>query len=218
MAWYCYSCGKEIHFDPNIKSKNGKSIPLSGKTGTSKHRCPAKPFNKETRRQWWRSQQQQQYQRQRQQIRQDTVSDINIEISTSKKIQVSQKGFELIQRPENHAQKWHKLRLKQGKRWHFYITKHRHKLVDMSEKNHPSYDSQPPRVILWLPFRQRAVIWHSYSFLLLLDFYHINWVTLNLKSKNMRRMTRIRHPAKMAYHRPAIYQEGSCEVMWIRFL
>jgi len=47
----CYRCGKEIHFDPSIKSKNGKSIPLSGRTGTRKHDCPANPFNKkQTRR------------------------------------------------------------------------------------------------------------------------------------------------------------------------
>ena len=62
----CYHCQKEIHFDPDVKSKNGKYIPLSGKTGTTKHSCTAKPFNKETRRQWWWSQQQQYQHQQRQ--------------------------------------------------------------------------------------------------------------------------------------------------------
>ena len=42
----CYFCGKEIHFDPNIKSERGKYIPLSGKRGTAKHRCSERPFNK----------------------------------------------------------------------------------------------------------------------------------------------------------------------------
>jgi hypothetical protein len=72
MMTSCYFCGKEIHFDSNIKSERGKYIPLSGKTGTRKHRCSAKPFNKYTRRQWWRSQRQQQ---QAQQQQKATVSE-----------------------------------------------------------------------------------------------------------------------------------------------
>ena len=59
MTNYCYHCCKEIHFDPDMKSERGKYIPLSGKTGTAKHRCSARSFNKDTRRQWWRSQEQQ---------------------------------------------------------------------------------------------------------------------------------------------------------------
>jgi hypothetical protein len=70
----CHFCGKEIHLDPNIKSERGKYIPLSGKTGTSKHRCSARPFNKQTRRQWWWSQegQRQQHQRRQQQKQEAT--------------------------------------------------------------------------------------------------------------------------------------------------
>jgi hypothetical protein len=55
---YCFSCGKEIHFYASMKSKYGKYIPLSGKTGTRIHRCSARPFNKYTRREWWQRQQQ----------------------------------------------------------------------------------------------------------------------------------------------------------------
>jgi hypothetical protein len=54
----CQYCGKEIHFDSNVKSKSGKYIPLSGKVGTAKHRCPKRPFNKATRRAWWDQQRQ----------------------------------------------------------------------------------------------------------------------------------------------------------------
>jgi hypothetical protein len=62
---YCYHCGKEIHFDPDIKSKrSGKYIPLSCKRGTRKQHCSARPFNKHTRRQWWRSQRQQEQRQQ----------------------------------------------------------------------------------------------------------------------------------------------------------
>jgi hypothetical protein len=35
----CKFCGKEIHFDPSIRSSSGKFIPLSGAKGTAKHRC-----------------------------------------------------------------------------------------------------------------------------------------------------------------------------------
>ena len=52
----CYTCGKEIYFDDNILSKYGKKIPLSKASG-GKHRCKNKPFNKDTRRQWWYEQQ-----------------------------------------------------------------------------------------------------------------------------------------------------------------
>jgi hypothetical protein len=69
----CYFCGKEIHFDQNIKSERGKYIPLSGKTGTAKHRCSERPFNKYTRRQWWRSQRQEQAYQQYQQKKTTTV-------------------------------------------------------------------------------------------------------------------------------------------------
>jgi hypothetical protein len=55
-AYYCNACGKEIYFDDEYVSKNGKKIPLSKDTG-SPHRCKNKPFNKETRRTWWRQQQ-----------------------------------------------------------------------------------------------------------------------------------------------------------------
>ena len=35
----CYQCRQEIYFEPNRKSKNGKSIPLDPATGES-HDCP----------------------------------------------------------------------------------------------------------------------------------------------------------------------------------
>ena len=52
------------------------NIPLSGRTGTNKHRCSAKPFNKHTRRRWWRSQeyQQQQWRQQHQQQQQQKTT------------------------------------------------------------------------------------------------------------------------------------------------
>ena len=62
MTFHCYYCGKVIHFDPDIKSETGKSIPLSGEKGTSKHRCKANPFNKDTRRQYAKQKNQKQKQ------------------------------------------------------------------------------------------------------------------------------------------------------------
>jgi hypothetical protein len=49
----CKYCGKEIHFDPSVRSSSGKFIPLTGAKGTAKHRCKNRPFNRQTRRQWW---------------------------------------------------------------------------------------------------------------------------------------------------------------------
>lgn len=34
----CKFCGREIHFDERVKSKSGKFISLSGRTGAAKHR------------------------------------------------------------------------------------------------------------------------------------------------------------------------------------
>lgn len=51
----CNGCGKKIFFHPDFTSKYGKSIPLSVDSG-GKHRCPNKPFNRETRRAWWEEQ------------------------------------------------------------------------------------------------------------------------------------------------------------------
>ena len=39
-------CGHEIHFDKDVKSSSGKSIPLEGATGYDKHDCPKNPFKK----------------------------------------------------------------------------------------------------------------------------------------------------------------------------
>jgi len=54
--YQCRHCGSEITFSDDVKSKYGKAIPLNAKT-LAKHRCKAKPFNKETRRRWWEEQQ-----------------------------------------------------------------------------------------------------------------------------------------------------------------
>jgi DnaJ domain len=64
----CKFCGKEIHFDERIKSRYGKFIPLSGEKGTAKHRCKARPFNRQTRRQWWRQQRRDQWQREQEKL------------------------------------------------------------------------------------------------------------------------------------------------------
>src|SRR5919198_1088360 len=52
----CNSCGKDIRFSEFETSISSKRIPLNTKTGAH-HRCKAKPFNRETRRQWWWDQQ-----------------------------------------------------------------------------------------------------------------------------------------------------------------
>src|SRR3954453_18061120 len=52
----CKSCGKYIVLDNAVLSKNGKKIPLDDIT-KKPHNCPNKPFNKETRQQWWNEQQ-----------------------------------------------------------------------------------------------------------------------------------------------------------------
>lgn len=38
------NCGVDIHFDPNVKSKSGKCIPLE--FDNSPHKCINSPFNK----------------------------------------------------------------------------------------------------------------------------------------------------------------------------
>src|ERR1044072_7907482 len=57
QCYQCYDCGKEIIFDNNFVSKNGKKIPLT-KASKKPHQCKNKPFNKQTRRQWWEQQRQ----------------------------------------------------------------------------------------------------------------------------------------------------------------
>ncbi len=61
----CNFCGKTIHFDSAFKSKKGKHIPLSGARGSSEHRCKARPFDRETRREYARQQQAAEEQRRR---------------------------------------------------------------------------------------------------------------------------------------------------------
>jgi len=51
METRCYYCGQEIHFNSNIRSKNGKFIPLQGGgrstvTVEQAHDCPARPYYK----------------------------------------------------------------------------------------------------------------------------------------------------------------------------
>jgi hypothetical protein len=64
----CRYCSKEIHFDSAFKSQRGKWIPLSGKSGTAKHRCPARPFNRQTCRRWWEQQRREQWRREQEQL------------------------------------------------------------------------------------------------------------------------------------------------------
>lgn len=38
------NCGTELHFDPNVKSKSGKSVPLE--FDGRPHNCPMNPYRK----------------------------------------------------------------------------------------------------------------------------------------------------------------------------
>ena len=40
----CNACQQEIHFDDQVRSKNGKKIPLQGAVGYDKHDCPERPY------------------------------------------------------------------------------------------------------------------------------------------------------------------------------
>jgi NADH:ubiquinone oxidoreductase subunit len=60
----CNSCGKDIRFSEFETSISSKRIPPNTKT-EAHHRCKAKPFNRETRRQWWDQQKKAEQQRQR---------------------------------------------------------------------------------------------------------------------------------------------------------
>jgi hypothetical protein len=51
----CKDCSKELTFDEYHISESGKHIPLSKASGKI-HRCKEKPFNKDTRKQWWQQQ------------------------------------------------------------------------------------------------------------------------------------------------------------------
>jgi|GEM_PF-1737727 len=48
----CKDCGVELVFSENEITESGKHIPLTKKSGAH-HRCSAKPFNKDTRKDWW---------------------------------------------------------------------------------------------------------------------------------------------------------------------
>jgi hypothetical protein len=52
----CLYCGKDIFFSPFVTSRSGKPIPLSVASGGGKHRCAARPFNRDTRHRWWQEQ------------------------------------------------------------------------------------------------------------------------------------------------------------------
>lgn len=53
----CFSCGTDVFFDNNTLSKYGKKIPLTHDySGYHKHRCKAKPFNRDTRKAYWQEQ------------------------------------------------------------------------------------------------------------------------------------------------------------------
>ena|SRR5215216_1152241 len=83
----CYSCGQEIHFDPLIKSKNDRFIPLQGNTGTRAHQCPKKPpytggggyrwnGQRTSKRNFWEQWKQQHHYRQQQQQQQHKRSTV----------------------------------------------------------------------------------------------------------------------------------------------
>jgi len=62
QEFYCQHCGKPITFLDTEVSKNGKRIPLNAKT-FAHHRCKNRPFNRDTRRQWWAQQEREAEQR-----------------------------------------------------------------------------------------------------------------------------------------------------------
>src|SRR6188472_4456950 len=66
-------CGANITFRDYAVTNSGKHIPLNAKT-LARHRCPKKPFNKNTRKQWW-YEQQAKARRQREEARQQYEQD-----------------------------------------------------------------------------------------------------------------------------------------------